>query len=234
MATGFFGGRDLKSHFFQAKASTFVGLAQSGSNSINLPAGAQVGDLALFYGCENTSATASGTQAIASGPAGWTVLTGTQGSTAQVSTAPVFLTRAIWWKKLVAADIAVANGGTGTGVVSFTIGTLGVASACGVMVFRGGTQFNGTAFNTMDSRVSQNFTAPAKIAGCKLVIFMNCLRADLAEVITKPAAFTSAYPGVMFAGAFFFCDPNSYVVGSIISTSWTTSSGGSNQVVMVT
>lgn len=222
MTTGFFGGRDLKSHFFQAKASTFVGLTQSGTNSVNLPPGSQVGDLALFYACENTSSTASGTQAIAAGPAGWNALSGA--AVAQIGTTPVFNSRGVWWKKLVQADLDAVS-------VSFTIGSLGVASACGVLVFRGGNSFtivssggtSGTAVNTV---------LPAKPAGTKVMVYLLTMRADLNEVIanagTAPGSsnWTNVYPGAMFAGAFFFRDPNTWVTGEAGRWTWTTTSQG--------
>lgn len=233
MATGFFGGRDLKSHFFQARPATFVGLAQAQTNSLNLPAGAQVGDLALFYGVENTSATSSGIQGIAAGPTGWTVLTGAQGSVAQVSTTPAFITRGIWWKKLVAADIAVASGGTGTGVVSFTVGSLGIAGACGVCVFRGGTQYNGVSDLTFDGRTSLSATGMVKQTGAKVYILLMCMNATLAETITQPPGFTSTYPGAMFAGAFFFQDPSTFTQRTL-TVSWTSASGGSFQQIDIT
>lgn len=233
MTTGFFGGRDLKSHFFQAKSATFVGLTQAGSNSIVLPPGSQVGDLALFYGCENTSATASGTQAIAAGPTGWTSLSGA--GVAQVSTTPTFTTRGVWWKKLVAADLDVAagQGGTGNGVVSFTVGTLGIASACGVLVFRGGTSFS-LRSSGGTSGVTISRAIPVAVTGAKVYICLLCLRADLNEVITPAqATWVNVYPGAMFAGAFFFRDPSQWVGGEIDQFSWTTSSQGFQHFIAI-
>lgn len=235
MTTGFFGGRDLKSHFFQTKSATFVGVAQTQSNSLNLPAPAQVNDMAIFYGVVVTSATASGTQAVAAGPSGWTILGSAQGGPVQVSTAPQFLSRGVWWKKLTAADIAVANGGTGTGVVSFTLGTLATLSACGVMVFRGGTTVAPLSFNTFDNSIHDFTTSPAKTTTPKLYVMALCLRPDLNEVITPPSGWVNIFPGAMVAGAFFFYDPSTYP-GSVTTSpgpSWTTSSGGALNFIVI-
>lgn len=212
----FFGGLELHSRFYQKTRSAFVGLQQSGSNSVALPPGSAVGDMALFYGCENTSSTASGTQGIAAGPTpGWT----TMSAPAQISTAPTFTTRGVWWKKLVQADITA-------GVVSFTVGSLGITAACGILVFRGGSAFSLVSSGGI-SGTSVNTSTPAKPANALLMIYMLTLRADLNEVITPDVHnWTNLYPGAMFAGAFFFRDPATWVVAEAGHWSWTTTSGG--------
>jgi hypothetical protein len=214
----FFGGLELHSRFYQKTRSAFVGLQQSGSNSVALPPGSAVGDMALFYGCENTSSTASGVQGIAAGPAGWTVMSGA--GVAQISTTPTFTTRGLWWKKLVQADITA-------GVVSFTIGSLGITAACGVLVFRGGSTFSLVSSGGI-SGTQVNTSTPAKPANAILMIYLLTLRADLNEVITPDTGhnWTNLYPGAMFAGAFFFRDPATWVAAEAGHWSWTTTSGG--------
>lgn len=222
----FFGGLELHSRFYQKTRSSFVGLQQSGTNSVALPPGSAVGDMALFYGVENTSSTASGIQGIAAGPAGWTALSGA--GVAQFSTTPTFSTRGIWWKKLVQADITA-------GVVSFTIGSLGITAACGVLVFRGGSTFALVSSGGV-SGTSINQALPADPVTEILMVNLLCLRADLAEVITQPTGYTNLYPGAMFAGAFFFCGPATYtpLAGTVAHWSWTTTSGGFNHNIKLT
>lgn len=223
----FFGGKDLHSRFFQKNRSAFVSIKQAQSNSLNLPAGSAPGDLALFYGIVNTSssATTPSTQAISAGPTGWTALSGA--GLAQVSTTPTFTSRAIWWKVLTAGDIT-------TSVVSYTLGTLVTTSACGVMVFRGASTFSLLSSGGVGVSTSVNQSQPVASAGAKLYINLLCLRADLAETITPPTGWVNIYPGVMFAGAFFFVDPATYnatMAGVIGHWSWTTSSGGFNHFI---
>lgn len=213
----FFGGLELHSRFYQKTRSAFVGLQQSGSNSVALPPGSAVGDMALFYGCENTSSTAAVGQAISAGPTpGWT----TMNSPVQIGTTPVFCSRGVWWKKLVAADILA-------GVVSFTVGTLGITSACGILVFRGGTSFS-LISSGGTSGAFVNTSTPAKPANAILMIYLLTLRADLNEVITPDPGhnWTNIYPGAMFAGAFFFRDPATWVVAEAGHWQWTTTTPG--------
>lgn len=217
----FFGGLELHSRFYQKTRSAFIGLKQTQNNSVAIPPGSAVGDLALVYGCVNTSSTSSGILAISSAPAGWTSLSGA--GVAQVSTTPTFTTRGIWWKILTAGDIAA-------GVVTYGLGTLAVSSATGILVYRGGTTFTLLASGGVTG-TAINQSQPVVSAGAKLYINLLCLRADLAETITPPPGWTNIYPGVMFAGAFFFSDPATYAAqcaGIVGHWSWTTSSGGFN------
>lgn len=203
-----------------------TGAGQAQSNSIVLPVGAKAGNLALFYGIVNTSSSSSGILGISSGPTGWTNLSGA-GNTVQDSTSPVFVTAGLWWKLLTAADI---NAGT----VTFGLGTLATAAACGVMCFGGaGTAFTGIEFSTFDNLISRANTDPALPVNAKLMILIYRLRADLAETITPPAQWQTSFPNVNFAGAFFFCDPLNYAAGAH-TTTWTTHSGGIVSVVSIT
>lgn len=220
---GYFGGRDLCNRIWtpQTRNTTVVGNKQTQNNTAAIPSGALVGDLALVYGCVNTSSTSSGTLAIASAPTGWTSLSGA--GVAQISTTPTFTTRGIWWKVLTLADL-------NTGTVTYGLGTLAVSSATGIMVFRGASTFTLLSSGGV-SGTAVNQSQPVASAGAKLYINLLCLRADLAEVITPPTGWVNAYPGVMFAGAFFFADPTTYngtMAGVVGHWSWTTSSGGFN------
>lgn len=215
-----------------------TGLGQSQSNSITLSsvsarfgAPPAPGDLALYYGCVNTSATSSGILGISSSPAGWTSLSGA--GIAQFSTTPVFATRGIWWKVLTAADIA-------TDVVSYGTGTLATAAACGMMIFRGGSTFTlRSSGGGSGTAVSQ--ALPVKPVGLSLMIDLICTRADLAEVISPVSGFVNfgtyqnSYPGVMFAGAFYFCDPITYtgIASGTARWQWTTSSGIFNHNISI-
>lgn len=226
---GFFGGRDLCNRIWapQTRVTTLVGNTQAQTNTVNLPPGPLPGDLALFYGIVNTSSSdlTPSTQGISAGPAGWTPLSGA--ALAQVATTPVFVTRAVWWKVLTAADIATA-------AVSFTPGSLVTFAACGVMVFRGASVFTLLSSGGVGASTSVNQSQPATSAGTKLYINLMCLRADLAEVIHPPAGWTNVYPGVMFAGAFYFSDPTTYAAqcaGIVGNWSWTTASGGFNHFI---
>lgn len=180
-----------------------------------------MGDLAIVYGCVNTSSTSSGVQAIAAGPAGWTSMSGA--GVAQVGTVPVFLTRGIWWKVLNAGDIAA-------GVVTYALGTLAVASGTGILVFRGATVPTLLSSGGV-SGTAVNQSQPVVSAGAKLYVNLMCMRADLAEVITPPVGWTNIYPGVMFAGSFFFSDPPTYAAqcaGIVGHWSWTSNCQGFN------
>lgn len=220
---------------------TITGLGQAQSNSLTISgvsskfgAAPAPGDLALYYGCVNTSATASGIQAIAAGPTGWTALSGA--GVAQVSTTPTFTTRGIWWKVLTAADIA-------TDTVSYSTGTLATFSACGMMIFRGGgNTFTLRSSGGVGTTNNVNFAFPAKPVGLSVMIELFCLRADLAETLsalgspfTAALNFHNSYPGVMFAGAFYYSDPTSYTAAASQTGSWgwTTASSGFHHEISI-
>lgn len=218
---------------------SIVGLGQSQSNSLTLSGvGArfgtppQPGDLALFYGVVNTSATSSGIQAISAGPAGWTALSGA--GIAQFTTSPTFATRGIWWRVLTAADIA-------TDTVSYSTGILATVAASGMMIFRGGSSFTLRSSGGPDNVTAVSQALPAKPVGLQLMIDLICLRADLAETISTVSGFVNfgtyqqSYPGVMFAGAFFFCDPATYtgIASGVARWAWTTLSGCINHNISI-
>lgn len=208
--------------------TTFLGAGQAQSNSISLKGlvatwGAPLapGDLALYYGTVNTSSTSSGIQGIAAGPTGWTTLSGA--GVVQFGTSPVFVTRGIWWRVLTQADI---DGDT----VSFTPGSLAVASACGIMIFRGATTpalVSSTSSTSGLTHANASNPSTVSLNGEKLAVLLITFRADLAETITAPSVWQDPVAGVKFAGDFYFADPTTYansIASTVSAISWTTAS----------